>query len=109
MNTSISVFGLVAAISLSSLFYVQPAQAGCKWFDKVCIALRAEARKAHEAKYLKVHKAHEGLARDRAEKAAKHDEAYAALLRRHDEAYAALLRRHAVELEKHIADGSTKE
>jgi hypothetical protein len=59
MNTSISVFGLVAAISLSSLFYVQPAQAGCKWFDKVCIALLAEGRKAHE-----------GLARDRAEKAA---------------------------------------
>jgi hypothetical protein len=83
MNTSISVFGLVAAISLSSLFYVQPAQAGCKWFDKVCIALLAESRKAHEAKFLKVHKAteakylkalkaHEGLARDRAEKAAKH-------------------------------------
>jgi hypothetical protein len=108
MKKIMSVFGLVAAVSLTSLFYVAPAQAGCHSWDVVCREARA-ARQAVAAAAA----AAEAAAKHTAEvaaAAAKHTaEVVAAAAKQAAAANTAVLKGHGVGLAKIIADGSAKE
>jgi hypothetical protein len=119
IKKTVPLFGLLVAVSLSSLLYVAPAEAGCHSWDKACRWAREQRQRAqHEIDRLA------GVARHTAEQAAKdaqhaaeiaakvaqHNAEVAAAAAKHAyDAHGAELAQHGVGLAHQIADSTAEE
>ena len=119
MKKTVPLLGLLVAVSLSSLVYVAPAEAGCHTHDFVCRAARAETQRlaatAAAAKRTAIHLAQELKKKHQhkaeiAAKVAKHNAEVAAAAAKHAYAvHGAELTQHGLAIAHHIGNTSAKE